>query len=447
MAPWNQAPNPVNTANWRGDCSSLDTVISTPPEFVEFAELDDVLFLEGFEMDEDYVDGTSANMFTRVSINGTPFALQSLAADSRLSKTGGISLKCTANSTTSGILQFPHKVIDRTMQYFRAYFKLLSFTNTNGSERSAHIFGWTDSTGHRSTVYLSFPATSGASLKFGVAQNTLSGAQNGTATIALDTWYRCELTTEVLSGVGGQNSSVTIFLGDTDTVVDTISLTNAGGSFGGFPAMIAGTPNTGNEAIYLLDDVRVQTITQTLPVTPNHSPLYGAGGVWPMYAFSDDATLSEWTPLSGTDHFAMVDEFPTVFDDATSYVSSAGTAELTDLYNIRAYENFSTVPTNTNIKAVNVRARARLVSGSSPTIKAVYVDPPSSTNWLGKASQTTGSYANYPATSSLPNLFLIYNTGLNIGFKNQQKIGIQRVSGGSSDTVRATSVWGYMDIQ
>jgi hypothetical protein len=448
MAPWTQAPDPTTPNVWTGRCDATDTLTpATPATPNDFSAQDDIAILEGWEMPETYMNlGDQSIWNTDGGITGSPFARSTTV------RSGGVtaqySLQVSISPTVGGSLRTSLKPsVARNFQYARAYIYISSFTNTNGSARDFHMLGWTDSTGHRSTGGLRFPAGAGSAPRLLVGSPLLGLSTIGTVDLSTLTWYRFELVTERVSGGGfGQVNTLKVYLGDTATLVESLVLSTSGVAMGGFFFQgLPGTANTGNALVVLFDDVRAYTRHPSIPVSAVGGPLAGAGGVWMMYPKA--ASLSEWTPLSGT-NFSNVDEFPlVVFDDDTSYISSAGALALIDTYTLNFYPN--TIPASGLIKAVNVRARLKKVSGaSSPTVSALYVDGNAViyTGATGTVSDTS-AYRNYPGAASQTNIYLEYATGLDTDLKDLQKIGIKRLVGVPTETIRCTSVWGYMDIQ
>jgi hypothetical protein len=436
---FDQASDPVNDNDWEGACDQTDLTVDTePPQLPDNTLEDDVIFLEGWEMDDDYVDGTTVGSWTRQMFGGTPFSISTNIRNAGV--TAQNSLKCVCDSSNGGFLRSNYKVTGRTAQYLRVYVQVESFTNTNGSARYVNFMGWTDATGHRSHVAFLFPATLASTPRFAIGQNVLTGGVfvDGTTPLVLGTWYRIELITERITT--GQTSTAKIYLGDTSTLFETLTVTTGGNALGGFAFAGCDATHSGNAITSYQDDIRCETSTPTVPAAAIVAPLYGAGGVFPIYPFA--ASLSAWTPLSST-NFSNVDEFPLVFDDDTTYISSTGTAQLRDTYVIRPYD---TVPTGL-VKAVDIRTRTKNVSGTSANLRAIYVDFDATVNLGPQTTASTGSYTQYPREGSVPHLYLIYPNGVSTVLVNNQKIGIQRDASGPTSEARATAIWGYMDIQ
>lgn len=437
--PWTQATDPSGDV-WTGRCNQLDRLTMQEPQ--EPADFDssyvtDVHLMDGFEYPVAIYNGSNEALWD-ATVEGAGGA--SIVAARSTTLTAGNALQIASTTVDGLTLQNFDSGTTPTFQYYRIYFKIVSFTNTNGSERTYNIGGWTDNTGHRSTIVIVLPALAGSNPKIGVGQNQ-SGSPTtvGTVSLSTGTWYRGELTTESLSGGGGMTSMVKLYLGDTTTLVDSVSINSVSLAMGGYPFIAVASSNTGNAITVAFDDLRVQSSHRTEAAAATGLPLYGPGGIWNMYPSSE--STSEWTPLTGTDNSAMVDEFPAaVFDDDTTYNTSAGTSALIDTYGVSFFPSGTFPSASMFIKAVSTRIRYKNPSGSSPTVNAVYVDP-SEVTFLGSDAVMSGS--NYEVLSYS---FLIYPTGQPVEFANLQGVGIKRVAGAFSTTIRCTSCWGLMDI-
>lgn len=444
---WSAATDPTSADPWSGRCDTLDAVSKPPPGILPDFTSNDLAILEGFEMPQDYVQGTQ-DIFNGGS--SSVFSIEEVSRGATL--TGGKSLKVTLSSSVGGRIDFGTKVGNSTHSYYRAYVKIDSFTNTNLSIRDISLFGWTDSTGDRLQAALRFPAASGSTPIFALIHPLTLAVDTGPA-ISLNTWYRLELIGESLSGTRIQ-TTLYIYLDDTNTLVDTLSIgpVAAAGSGipNGFPFISRGILSPGNALTYHIDDIRIHTRSPTPPTTAVAGPQYGAGGIWGVYPLADVAAV--WTRSSGTDGSDLIDEFPlSTFDGDTSYISSLGTSALLDTYTF-AY-NPNTIPSDKLIKAVELRARLRVVSGSggNPSIGLSYVGVDEDTTQIDGTARSilVTSYRNWSLyqqdTTISPSLFIVYTDGLNTGWKNEHLMGIRRVAG-TAGTIRVTSIFGHIEV-
>lgn len=145
-----------------------------------------------------------------------------------------------------------------------------------------------------------------------------------TATISVDTWYRIEVEHVIHLTTG--SLTLKLFLGNSTVPLDTVTLD--GVAHAGEPTItgnvqqyIPGTPASVNQGqVWFVDDIAIND---------NTNPGDGSNMSWcgPANGFllkpNRDIAPSEWTPLSGTDHFAMVDDLPGTCDDDGSYIFTA----------------------------------------------------------------------------------------------------------------------------
>lgn len=448
MTTWTQASDPVNTNQWSGNCNNLDLFIPTIPETPIGWELNssgtDAFVLEGFEYPIEYYNGTSTSIWAYGGVGVT----NALSTDVRsTTDTGGHCLQTNVSTTVNNYLVSNYKPTGvvpagtSRVGYFRLYFKITAWNNIGGFNRTAWLYGWTDSSGVRSAAELVWPSGVGALPKLAVGCGVpgLSGETFGTQTYSLDTWYRLELLTEQTTI--GQFNTLRSFLGDSNTIIETIQYHSGGGASGGFFFMgpLAVSGGVGNSATILLDDVRIQDGYQTTPDTAQLTLFKGAGGIWCMYPKNNSAV--EWTPLSGN-NYTNVDEFPVLaWDDGTTYVGATGSSELTDVYGVKFYPeaNFPTTATK-SIKAVQTRFASATISGTTREIEALYGDV-FGTLWVGNHATPTGS--TYKAGGFT---FLEYSDPLPCPFAPEQALGINFTASGVATSMRVTSVWGLMDI-
>lgn len=446
--PWTQASEVENDNDWAGRCNNLDIfelIDPIPPaEFEDLPTNDGQIFiLEGFELDDDYVDGTQEDIFDSIISTGAPFSISTTNRGSTV--TGGKSLKVIGSATVGGTIRFPIKVAGSTFQYYRTYIMFDTLTNGNLNDRNVSLFGWVDSTGRRSHLGLRLNAA--GSIKWALFHDTLVEETISSVGPSTAIWYRCELVTELVLTSTRMTSTIFIYLGDTDTLVTSITMTSLGASMGGFPFIGHSFQFSGNAVTAYYDDVRIQTGFPTVPDVAAGEPLFGPGGVWPMVP-SDDF-LTAWTPLSG-DNFENVNEFPLSPDGVASYISSAGAVQLRDLYDIEYSPD--TIPDGKYIKAIQVRAMCSRTSGTGdPTLSTLYMSPletvfAGASRGIEDAAYTGYPYASVSGNNRLPQVFLRYDPGLPTGFRQQHKIGIQRNTSSPTATCRVSMVWGYVEV-
>jgi len=134
--------------------------------------------------------------------------------------------------------------------------------------------------------------------------------------VTADTWYRIELRHLIHASAG--DMELRWYLGDNTTEIETPLLTS------GVDTLITnirwqyiGKFTATNSVAFAIDDVACNVASGTFQTSwcgPAKTALMVPTG---------DSTPVEWTPSTGTDHFALVDDAPGAPDDDTTYVSAA----------------------------------------------------------------------------------------------------------------------------
>jgi hypothetical protein len=215
--------------------------------------------------------------------------------------------------------------------------------------------------------------SSGAVVAWTVTLNTdgtltlTNGVTSTTASIttalANDTWYRI-LVYHFIDNTAGQ-LNLWLYLGNSTTELDrTPDITgedtlpaNVGRWYFGKLSAVAGTYLYDDIAI--VDDVAGNGETGTDP---------GPGNTY-LAVPNFDGTPAQWTPSTGSDHYAVINDLPGTPND-TAYLSTAVTSNEDWFYLTSAP---AAMPANAIIKCVDVSARAH-GNATTPDMRVAFYD-------------------------------------------------------------------------
>lgn len=173
----------------------------------------------------------------------------------------------------------------------------------------------------------------------GSAGTTVSTSSAGV--IKINTWYYIELSITISDTVGTVRVDV-----NGSTVINATGLDTRNGTPADVNTLSLGN-NNGNTVYF--DDVYI-----TNTITP-----LGPQRIYTLRPNADTAQ-KQWTPLSGVNNYAMVNE--TIIDGDTSYVSATNVNDF-DLYDVANY-----VPSTASIACVNQLVWARKTDATARTL-------------------------------------------------------------------------------
>lgn len=402
---WTPASDPTGT--WTGRCGQSDIDLgaliptSTPTT--------GMYMLDGFE------DNSAFEMW---SVSGGLGVTVTYSTTVRSGSVTGLrSAKLTNNGSPQNISRTPIAWPD--ILYGRVYFMVNNVSAGNPNEEHALVMMRDGGVGH-----------------FGViAQlNTASykvGAQIGSGTIdyvtnamTYGTWYRVEFTATALAAGGDETFTVSVYEADSTTLIEALA---------GTPVSLSGQPL----AFYLGDtvsgsrtfDVYYDDVVLRLDERPTR------GGIF--LAYPSIETEIEWTPSTGTDNAALIDDFPGTVD-STNYNSSAD-ADAQDLFAF----TWATEPSSDLRMYQSEIAGGWLIPSSTADIKMALKT--SQTTYLGQAvtiASATPTYLNGEAGRSLSQ---IWDGVLKTELDQSYRIGYNRVSG--SGTPRVFVLWVNFDMR
>lgn len=200
---------------------------------------------------------------------------------------------------------------------------------------------------------------------------TLIGTTSGHTPIAASVWFHLQAKVLLATGSGG---SVEIVLNG--ATVLTVAGAATAGSSGSVTAIINAT-GSGN-AVYF-DDLYVCDAVGSAP----YSDYLGDVGIKTLVPTSD-GSASAWTPSTGSNHSALVDEVP---PNTTDY-NASGTATQQDLYNVTDLPAAATT-----VLAVQVAVYAAKTDAGAASVKPLVRE--NSTTTAQTAIPLSTTYAGY----------------------------------------------------
>lgn len=251
------------------------------------------------------------------------------AVDGTLARTGKYSYKNRAN--VIGVTYFSHSLSGTIDEIFIRYAYRYSLGAAGGgttepmmtwaavgSDGISHVAMGHDSVTYSPTIYR------GGGGGLGLSGSTPLGTAD--YTLKSDRWYVIEAQVKVDNTAGTvvikvNNTTVLSYVGDT-----------AGGATDTIAAIRFGASGQTGINYSWLDDIAVN---DTMGSYQNTWP--GLGGVY-MLKPNADGAVTEWTPSTGTAHYALVDETPANTTDWVQAVT-AGDTDLFGLENSPTYVN------------------------------------------------------------------------------------------------------------
>lgn len=174
-----------------------------------------------------------------------------------------------------------------------------------------------------------FTVATNSSGQIQVKRGTSSGTivATSTSTLAADTWYHARVVWTV-----GNSGTITIYINGSSTgwITFTGDIQNTGNATWNQFRLLAAANTGWHDDFILIDDV-TSDATNTLTALPG-TPIVGCV-LAQADATGGAGTHDDFTPSTGTDHGAMVDETPP--DEDTTYNASDTPGEL-DTYNCAA---------------------------------------------------------------------------------------------------------------
>ncbi len=247
--------------------------------------------------------------------------------------------------------------------------------------------------------------------------------------ITADTWYRFELR-HLVDGSAGE-LELRIYLGDSLTALDTLLITGEDTLPGAGVAAIRLGKGSGSSSglVYSYDDVGINNSTDA---GDGQNTWLGPAKTFLMVPIQDSPEEIAWTPSTGTDNYALVDDLPGNPDDDTTYVSTS-TINLEDWY--RVTDPPAELPGNADIKLVHDMMRAK-GNATTPDVRVMFWDGASTTN--GPTATLSGSYAFLGSTT---HLIVVPSGHIKVDAEGYH-LGIQLLS---AEDCRVTAVWANVE--
>lgn len=288
--------------------------------------------------------------------------------------------------------QLPANVTSGTY-YFRFYFRPASLPAAN-----AMIAVWQNST-PADIGYLELLTTGEIKLTSTPGSETITSATQ----LVGGTWYRIELKYLLSDSVG----EYALRIDGNDEGTPLSGIDSLATNFRYF--CLGNSVNATFDALY--DDVAWNDTTN--PGDGSNLSWCGPGKIALIKPASDTATI-EWTPNTGTDHTALVDDVPGTPDDATTY---NGDTQATNIDRLNVTALPSEVPSDATINIVDVYARVGNNSTTGTPSMLLYLWDEDGTLTPGPALSTDINGWRICAT----NEHLVYNAAA--GSKTKADIG------------------------
>jgi hypothetical protein len=254
-----------------------------------------------------------------------------------------------------------------------------------------------------------------------------------TASVTAGTWYRLEVRHLISTSVG--ELELRLYDGDnTATMTGGTALLNGSGS--GEPTTTANIqqfffgPNVSvNQGqLWYLDDLAINDTAGSF-----QNSWCGPGKITLAIATVDGGGFANsWTPSTGTDHFALVDDLPGTPDEDTTYISTS-TAGALDWFRLT---NLTEPPSTATLIVAETNGRLR-GNGVTPQVRLKFYDSVSTLR--GPTYTLTVSYA--PATTA--NVLVSNLAGKTVADANSYfRHGIELID---ALDCRCTALWTYIE--
>lgn len=286
---------------------------------------------------------------------------------------------CRAPSGVTGIRKQLAAEVTSGTYYTRFYWKPATLPTAGTSTRIMTV----QSTGGTTAYTVNHTrSTNALMLQQAIAP---TNSVDTTATVAANTWYRIEVE-HVLHDTTG-SLTLRLYEGDAVTVMagGEVSLTNIDTlptniREWGWPSVTA--INTTNNQVWHYDDFAINDATGTF-----QNSWIGPGKTALMVPVGDSSPV-QWTPSTGTVHYALVDDVPSAPDEDTTYVSASGSVNVEDWYTLTDLP--AEVPATATLLLAETHARWK-GNGVTPQVRVRFWDGGAITT--GNTTTLTTSYA------------------------------------------------------
>jgi len=285
---------------------------------------------------------------------------------------GTYCLLSPSTATTGAVSKLFAANVTSGTYYFRVYFR----TSTATPAANTTIFAnRSDSAANCLSVNL---LTTG---QLRLTNNANAGTTfDTTATVTADTWYRVEVRHFIHASAG--DMEMRLYLGNATTAIETVSTTGVDTLITNIREQYYGKFIATSGVQIAVDDIACNFASGTF-----QNSWCGPGNIALLIGDSDDATPKDWTPNTGTDRYALVDDAPGAPDDDTTYVS-ASTAALEQWFTLSTMP--PTVPTNTPLILADTMARMK-GNAVTPQVALIFWD--ATTTFTGPTWTLTTAYA------------------------------------------------------